>query len=104
MDVRDEIFYNELYAEYCELLSPVQKEVFELYSEMDLSLGEIAEMKNISRQSVADAVNKAKKQLLVFENKLKLNQKKKRIYQLIDRLSEDNEYIGKEIKDILGDN
>ena len=78
MKIGDEIYYNELFAEYSELLSPAQKEIFDMYFCMDLSLGEIAEIKEISRQSVSDAVRKAKKQLLSFEEKLGLCRKKKR--------------------------
>ena len=52
MELNDEIYYNELFAEYSSLLSPAQKEIFDMYFGMDLSLGEIAEIKEISRQSV----------------------------------------------------
>lgn len=104
MKIGDEIYYNELFAEYCELLSPAQKEIFDLYSGMDLSLGEIAEIKGISRQSVSDAVTKAKKQLVSFEEKLRLCSKKKAIYRLIEGLSDENEPIKREIEKILGDN
>ena len=102
MKIGDEIYYNELFAEYCELLSPAQKEIFDLYSGMDLSLGEIAEIKGISRQSVSDAVNKAKKQLSVFEEKLGLYRKKKAVKRLIGGLTGENEAIKIEIEKILG--
>ena len=102
MKVGDEIYYNELFAEYSELLSPAQKEIFDMYSGMDLSLGEIAEIKGISRQSVSDAVNKAKKQLSVFEEKLGLYHKKKAVKRLIGGLTGENEAIKIEIEKILG--
>lgn len=102
MKVGDEIYYNELFAEYSELLSPAQKEIFDMYSGMDLSLGEIAEIKGISRQSVSDAVNKAKKQLSVFEEKLGLYCKKKAVKRLIGGLTGENEAIKIEIEKILG--
>ena len=60
MEINDEIYYNELFAEYSSLLSPAQKEIFDMYFGMDLSLGEIAEIKEISRQSVSDALSKAR--------------------------------------------
>lgn len=104
MNIGDEIYYNELFAEYSELLSPAQKEIFDMYSGMDLSLGEIAEIKGISRQSVSDAVTKAKKQLLVFEEKLGILSKKKAVLKLVEGLNGENEKIKKEIEKILGDN
>lgn len=104
MEINDEIYYNELFAEYSSLLSPAQKEFFDMYFGMDLSLGEIAEIKEISRQSVSDALSKAKKQLVSLEEKLGLCRKKKSIYRLIGGLSGENEYIKKEIENILGDN
>ena len=104
MEINDEIYYNELFAEYSSLLSPAQKDIFDMYFGMDLSLGEIAEIKEISRQSVSDALSKAKKQLVSLEEKLGLCRKKKSIYRLIGGLSGENEYIKKEIENILGDN
>ncbi len=102
MKIGDEIYYNELFAEYSELLSPAQKEIFDMYFCMDLSLGEIAEIKEISRQSVSDAVNKAKKQLLSFEEKLGLCRKKNAVKRLIGGLTGENEAIKIEIEKILG--
>ena len=43
-----------------------------LYCEEDLSLAEIAEQMQITRQGVNDAVQKARRQLIEFENKLGL--------------------------------
>ena len=45
-----------------------------------------------------------KKQLVSLEEKLGLCRKKKSIYRLIGGLSGENEYIKKEIENILGDN
>ena len=57
MDIYD---YLELFSIYKELLTDKQAEVFSLYLECDLSLGEISEIKNISRQGVSDTINKTK--------------------------------------------
>ncbi len=102
--IESDLFYNELYSEYSALLSKTQREIFDMYFGMDLSLGEIAEIKGVSRQSVSDAVTKAKKQLVSFEEKLRLCSKKKSIYRLIGGLNGENETIKKEIEKILGDN
>lgn len=59
-----------LYAVYGSLLTDKQQEITEDYFGLDLSLGEIAEIKCISRQAVKDALASAEKQLLYYEQKL----------------------------------
>ena len=56
MDLR----LNGLFGLYGNLLTEHQKDLFNLYYECDLSLGEIAEIKGISRQSVNDGLKKAR--------------------------------------------
>lgn len=102
--IESDLYYNELYSEYSTMLSKTQREIFDMYFGMDLSLGEIAEIKNVSRQSVSDAVAKAKKQLLSFEEKLGIVEKKKVVYRLIDRYFDGNEEVKAEFRKILGDN
>lgn len=57
---------------YGEMLTAPQREMVEAYHNEDLSLGEIAEERNISRQGVRDAVKRAEQQLLEMEEKLGL--------------------------------
>ena len=104
MSIKDGVHYAELYSEYSALLTQNQRSVFEMYCMCDLSLGEIAEIKGVSRQSVADSVTKTKKLLDNTESKLKLVQKKKAIYALIGSLNDKNALdIGEKIKSILGE-
>ena len=104
MSIKDGVYYAELYSEYSALLTENQRSVFEMYCMCDLSLGEIAEIKGVSRQSVSDSITKTKKMLEDTESKLKLLQKKKAIYALIDGLNDKNALeIGEKIKGVLGD-
>ena len=64
--------YLKLFSVYKNLLTEKQTEVFSLYAECDLSLGEIAEIKGVSRQSVSDTITKTKEILLNYEEKLAL--------------------------------
>lgn len=66
---------NLLYDFYGSLLSEKQCELFELYYHDDLSLGEIAETYNISRQGIYDNIKRAEKALEDFESKLQLYKK-----------------------------
>ena len=77
MSIKDGFYYAELYTEYKKMLTENQRSVFEMYCMCDLSLGEIAEIKGVSRQSVLDSVSKTKKILEDLESKLSILSKKK---------------------------
>lgn len=91
--------YSELFSIYKGLLTQKQADVFSLYSECDLSLGEISEIKNVSRQSVSDALNKTKDLLLFYESKLKLLEKKRELYKIKSKIT--NEEVQKDISKLL---
>lgn len=72
----DEIFEKTLlYDFYGELLTDNQKMIYGFYHLDDLSLGEISEQMNISRQGVYDTLKRCDNQLKHFEEKLHLVQK-----------------------------
>lgn len=58
------------FAMYGALLTDKQREIFEDYFGLDLSLGEIAELRGVSRQAVKDSLSHAEKQLAVYEERL----------------------------------
>ena len=62
--------FMRLWDLYNPLLTANQREITDLYFNYDLSLAEIAEEKGVSRQSVSDCLNKCKKQLESYEEKL----------------------------------
>ena len=70
MDLEKTIYYSSLFNIYGELLTQKQQKIIESYVFNNLSLGEIAENFNISRQAVLDSVNKACMQLNNYEEKL----------------------------------
>ncbi len=61
-----------LYDFYGELLTEKQKNVIELYYLNDLSLFEIADEYNITRQAVLDMLKRTEKLLKQYEDKLHL--------------------------------
>jgi len=75
----------ELFRIYGGLLTENQQEITSLYYECDLSFGEIAEQKGITRQGINDTLTKVKVQLELFESKLKFLEKKTKIKLLIDK-------------------
>ena len=71
--MKDDVQFLRLWDLYSPLLTPTQREITDLYFNFDLSLGEIAEQKGVSRQSVSDCLNKSRKQLEKYEQRLKFD-------------------------------
>ena len=66
------VYYNELFDYYGELLTEKQKEYFKFYYFDNLSLSEIAEENNISRNAVSKTLKEVKEKLDYYENILNL--------------------------------
>ena len=71
--MKDDLLFLSLLDLYSPLLTPTQREITDLYFNYYLSLAEIAEEKGVSRQSVSDCLQKCRKQLETYEEKLKFN-------------------------------
>ena len=69
--MKDDLEFLRLWDLYSPLLTATQREITDLYFNYDLSLGEIAEQKGVSRQSVSDCLQKCRKQLAGYEEKLR---------------------------------
>ena len=67
--VEDTLMMTMLFDFFGDLLTEKQREYFDLYHNEDLSLSEIAEKADISRQGVYDIINRAEKTLIEIEQK-----------------------------------
>ena len=92
------IYLIDLYDLYGELLTDKQQAYFEDYYFDNLTLQEIAENNDISRNAVHKQLKEAEDKLNHFENILKIYNKNKRIKEICENLNE--EYKNK-ILDIL---
>ena len=81
--------YYRLYAIYGELLTEKQAQAIEDYFGLDLSLGEIAEMRGISRQAVKYTLDTTQQVLLNYENKLHFLEKIEKIGKINAESGED---------------
>ena len=83
------IYLNNLYDCYKELLTDKQKMYFEDYYFNNLSLSEIAENYDVSRNAVHNQLKIIEEKLEEFEFKLQISNKKKKIIKLLEGKVED---------------
>ncbi|MDD6879299.1 MAG: sigma factor-like helix-turn-helix DNA-binding protein [bacterium] len=86
MEMEKILYLNILYDYYKELLTDKQRHYFELYYEDNLSLSEIAENENVSRNAVHNQIKIVEKKLQELENKLGLYKKKSIIIKLVENI------------------
>ncbi len=72
---------------YGDMLTEKQKDVMELYYDQDLSLAEIAEHEEITRQGVRDSIKRGEAYLLELEEKLHFAEKFKKLVEVTDEIT-----------------
>lgn len=77
---------GELLDIYGKLLTKKQRECLELYYDENLTLAEIAEHFNISRQAVHDAMRHGEEQLYTYEKELNIVTKRKERQNNVEKL------------------
>ena len=83
------IYLINLYDYYGDLLTERQKIYFEDYYFNNLSLSEISENYNITRNAIHKSIKDVTSKLLYYEEKLNLFSKKQKISKIIDKLDSD---------------
>lgn len=96
---------NMLYDFYHPLLTDKQKEYMELYYREDYSLGEIANLSNVSRQAVYDNIRRTEQLLKTYEGKIHLYEKFQRRNYLLTTLQEAilQEQDSKNVRNIIAE-
>ncbi len=84
------LYMIDLYDYYKELFTEKQQIYFEEYYFDNLSLQEVAENHEVSRNAVFKQVKEVEEKLLLYEEKLKLLEKGKEIKKLLENLTEDS--------------
>ena len=88
-----------LYDYYCELFNEKQRTYFEDYYFNNLSLGEISENLDISRNAVHKVLKNIEEKLLFYEDKLELYKKTEKIKKLINETKD--EKIKEKLKELI---
>ena len=89
MDLIKREYHIALFDTYQELLTEKQKYYFVLYYYEDLTLSEIAENKNVSRNAVFDQIKKVINILEEYEAKLKILRKSVSLEEFSNKLTEE---------------
>ncbi len=82
----DKFSFITLWDAYNGLLTPTQQEITDLYFNFDLTLSEIAEQKNISRQAVSECLKGCKIQLEEYEEKLHFLKRMRKLTEEVENL------------------
>ncbi len=93
------LYYNELYLIYKDLLNESNRDIFNLYYGENLSMQEIADLKNVSKSRIGAIIKNVQEKLDNYENILKLYEKKKILNELTNL--DDINKIKNEINKIL---
>lgn len=84
---------------YGEMLTEKQREVVELYYNEDLSLGEIAQLANITRQGVRDCIKRSEAILLHLEERLGLARRFQELQEGLEQIILDAKEIAFQAED-----
>ena len=88
-----------LYDYYGELFNDIQRKYFEEYYFDNLSLSEISENEDKSRNAIHKSIKSVTDKLYEYEDKLKLYEKDMKLKKIIDKV--DNDKIKKELEGLL---
>ena len=91
---------------YGKLLTEKQQNILEDYYNLDLSLSEIAENNNITRQAVRDIIKKGETKLFEYEEKLQIMKKthkqEEKIATILSQLTKiQTKFTDEQIQEIL---
>ncbi len=105
MEKRDKLYIGLFNDYYGALLTEYQRGLIDMYYNKDMSLGEIAQVHDISPQGVSDALKRAERTLTEAESKLKLVEKSDKLRKLLRQISacgdEEIERLAQKAIDVL---
>ena len=103
LELQDFVYFGKLFETYGKLLSKDRQSIMAEYFECNMTLVEIAQHRQISRQAVLDAINKSCKKLQEYETCIKLCEKRESFQNKLQQILtlEDCGDIKQKVEDIL---
>lgn len=95
----DNFYLIDLYDIYGELLTKKQQQYFEDYYFDNLSLQEISENYNVSRNAIFNSLEYSKEKLESYESKLNIYKKNKKIKEIVTKI--EDKRIKKELEELI---
>lgn len=86
--MKELVYYTMLYDIYGSLLTEKQRDYFEEYYFKNLSLSELADKYNISRNAIHKQLKETIKRLENYEDNLRLAKKNKMLEEIIKKVSD----------------
>lgn len=83
-----DLHFSILLDYYADMLTDKQRDVIDLYYNEDLSLSEIAEHENITRQGVRDSIKRGEQVMLEMEEKFHLAERSQKYYEIITEVGQ----------------
>lgn len=96
--MKERIYLMDLFAYYGNLLTEKQKSYFKDYYYNNLTLKEISENENVSRNAIYKQIKEVENKLINYENILKQYQNSKKIKEIIKDLDKN---IKEKIENLL---
>ena len=97
--MKELVYYTMLYDIYGNLLTNKQKEYFEAYYFNNLSLSELANIYNISRNAIHKQLKETIKRLENYEDNLRLAKKNEMLENIIKKTSD--EEIKRKLQEVI---
>ena len=97
--MQERLYLIDLYDYYGDLLTEKQKIYFEDYYFNNLSLAEISENYDISRNAIHKQLKEVENKLEYYENVLELYKRKNKIEKILDKVTDED--IKKEIRELI---
>lgn len=77
-------YYNELYLIYKKLIKEKNRDIFDLYYGENMTMQEIADLKNISKSRVGIIIKKTIEKLNQYENSLQIHHNNKILNEILE--------------------